>query len=356
MSAGYGVTLITAGDDAVPDDDTYHGARMLRVSSGEETNLLRRADQFGEFVRQHIQSANYAIAHTRGAWAGLPLAREKDRQGYKLLCEINGLPSVELRYHYPALRNSALIKKLRQREAETLAVADAIIVVSIVTKTYLCSEGVDAEKITVIPNGIDPVRFRPRDAIPTDAPTLLYIGTFADWQGLETLVRAVPLIRENQPVQLRLIGRSRKRQRKWLRKVCRKLGVEDCVRIEEAVPHDTIPEVIAQATLCVAPLAYNDRNVVQGCCPLKVLEYLACGKPIVASNLPVVRELARDEEHIALFEPDSPEDLAAKVLHLLGNPAQRDAMAARGAAHVHENYTWGSAQQKLLSVYEKLLV
>jgi glycosyltransferase involved in cell wall biosynthesis len=56
--------------------------------------------------------------------------------------------------------------------------------------------------------------------------------------------------------------------------------------------------------VCVAPLALNDRNVTQGCCPIKVIEYMSCARPIVAANLPVVRELVREDIDALLFAPD----------------------------------------------------
>ena len=135
-----------------------------------------------------------------------------------------------------------------------------------------------------------------------------------------------------RPARLRIVGRGRGRQRKDLLKRVRKLGLEGAVSVEPAVPHHEMPALLAQADVCVAPLAYNDRNVTQGCCPLKLIEYMACGRPVVASNLPVVRELARDDVDALLFAPDDPADLARCVLALLSDAplAQRLGCAAAG--------------------------
>ena len=67
-----------------------------------------------------------------------------------------------------------------------------------------------------------------------------------------------------------------------------------------------MPALLAEADACVAPLALNDRNVTQGCCPIKVLECMAAGRPLVAANLPVVRELAREDQDALLFAPNEP--------------------------------------------------
>ena len=126
--------------------------------------------------------------------------------------------------------------------------------------------------------------------------------------------------------------------------------------LEGSVSHDTIRQMINQAHLCLAPLSFNDRNVTQGCCPIKVLEYLACGKPLVAANLPVVRELVCDGQEALLFTPDDPADLARCILTLLNDPLLAERLAEAGCQRVRREFTWEIAQQRLLGVYERLLV
>ncbi|MFN8425595.1 MAG: glycosyltransferase [Anaerolineales bacterium] len=91
-----------------------------------------------------------------------------------------------------------------------------------------------------------------------------------------------------------------------------KLGVEESVTVQPAVPHHEIPALIAEADICVAPLGFSDRNVTQGACPIKVLEYMAGGRPLLASNLPIVRELAREDVDALLFSPTTPKILPNK--------------------------------------------
>ncbi|OQY84576.1 MAG: hypothetical protein B6D40_05195, partial [Anaerolineae bacterium UTCFX3] len=109
----------------------------------------------------------------------------------------------------------------------------------------------------------------------------------------------------------------RSRQRKLLAKYIRKLGIEASVIVQPAVPHHEVPALVAAADICVAPLGLNDRNVTQGACPIKVLEYMAAGRPLLASNMPIVRELVREDVDALLFSPNDPEDLARQALTLL---------------------------------------
>jgi len=357
VEAGYRVQLITAGDPSLPACDLYEGALILRVPFGDDPNFLQRAVEFGQAVMRHVElSPPYSIVHFRSIWSGLALVQARPRFAYKTLFEVNGLPSVELKYHYPALKGSPVLAKVKEQEIVTFLLADAIVCPSAVTHAYIASLGIPRDKITVIPNGVDAKLFTPQPlAPPADRPTLLYIGTLADWQGLDLLLEAMPAILASHPVRLRIVGRGRGRQRKDLLNRTRKLGLEDSISIEPAVPHHEMPALIAQADVCLAPLAYNDRNVTQGCCPLKIIEYMACGRPIVAANLPVVRELAREDVDALLFTPDDPDDLARCVLSILADPSLAQRLAGSAAKRAKDRFSWRQAQKKLLRVYDGLL-
>jgi glycosyltransferase involved in cell wall biosynthesis len=358
VDAGYQLQLITAGDPALPERDLYHGAQILRVPAGEDPSFLKRAVEFGQFVMRHLEtSPPYDLVHFRSIWSGLSLVQAQPRFGYKTLFEVNGLPSIELKYHYPALKGSPVLTRIREQEIVTLLLANAIICPSAVTRAYIASLDVPRDKITVIPNGADTRLFTPQplQQPAADHPTLLYVGTLADWQGLDLLIAAMPEILPHYPVRLRIVGRGRGRQRKELLRRIRKLSLEESVTVELSVPHHEMPALIAQADVCLAPLAYNDRNVTQGCCPLKVLEYMACARPIVASNLPVVRELVREDVDALLFAPDDPSDLARCVLALLDDPSMAHRLASSAAQRARDRYSWRAAQKRLLKTYDRLL-
>jgi glycosyltransferase involved in cell wall biosynthesis len=355
VEAGYDVQMITAGDPSLPAEDTYHGARLKRVIS-QEANFLRRAMSFSEAVTGHLADGrDYTAAHFRSIWSGYPLVQAKEQHGYRTLFEVNGLPSIELKYHYPALKGAPVLNKIKHQEVATLHLADHIICPSRVTREYITSLGIPPERVTVIPNGVDTARFSPCPAPLDEMPLLLYIGTLAGWQGLDTLLEAMPLVLAEHPARLRIVGKGRKEQRKALQKRIRKMGLAEWISLEGSVSHNTIPQMINQAHLGLAPLSFNDRNVTQGCCPIKVLEYLACCKPLVAANLPVVRELVCDGQEALLFTPDDPADLACCILTLLNDPPLAERLAEAGCQRVRREFTWEIAQEKLLGVYERLL-
>jgi glycosyltransferase involved in cell wall biosynthesis len=350
------VHLVTPNDGLLPVDDMIEGARISRISQDLTQSFLARAIHFGKMVHAHLATAQYDVVHYRNIWDGIHIAQNKKRFGYKTLFEVNGLPSIELKYHYPGL-DADLLAKIKEQEIATLHLSDAIICPSNVTRDYIASLGLSRNLITVIPNGVSPSDFSASELPAREGriPTLLYIGTLADWQGLEVVIKALPKILERQPVQLRIVGRGRSRQRKFLSKQIRKLGLEGSVRVQPAVPHHEVPALIAESDICIAPLGLNDRNVTQGACPIKVLEYMASSRPLIASNMPIVRELVREDVDGLLFSPNDPEDLARKALMLLNDVELSKRLAESATERALTTFTWHEAQKKLGKVYEKLL-
>ena len=357
VNSHFEVHLLTPNDGLLPQEDSIEGARVTRISQDLSQNFLARAAHFGKAVLAHLTlHPDYDVVHYRNIWDGLVVAQHKKRFGYKTLFEVNGLPSIELKYHYPGI-DPALLLKIKEQEIATLHLSDAIVCPSNVTRDYIASLGLDRKRVTVISNGVSPSDFAP-SPLPRRAdrvPVLLYTGTLADWQGLDVVIRSLPKILEHRPVQLRIVGRGRSRQRKLLAKQVRKLGIEEHVMIQSAVPHHEVPALIAESDICLAPLGLNDRNVTQGACPIKVLEYMASSRPLVASNMPIVRELLREDIDALLFSPSDPEDLARQVVRLLNDDELSRRLADSATERALTKFTWHEAQKKLVKVYARLL-
>lgn len=357
VKSQFDVHLFTPNDGLLPPEDSLEGARVTRVSQDLSQNFLARAVHFGKAVLSHLTlHPDYDVVHYRNIWEGLAVAQNKKRFGYKTLFEVNGLPSIELKFHYPGI-DSDLLTKIKEQEIATLHLSDAIICPSNVTRDYIASLGLDRKRVTVIPNGVSSSDFSPTPLPSREGrvPVLLYIGTLADWQGLDVLIKALPRILERQAVRLHIVGRGRPRQRKLLSKQIRKLGVEESVVIQPAVPHHEVPTLIAESDICIAPLGLNDRNVTQGACPIKVLEYMASSRPLITSNIPIVRELVREDVDALLFSPNDPEDLARQVCVLLNDYDLSKRLSDSATERVLTKFTWHEAQKKLLKVYKKLL-
>jgi glycosyltransferase involved in cell wall biosynthesis len=142
--------------------------------------------------------------------------------------------------------------------------------------------------VTVTPNGVDPAEWQVSPPVAT-APEIFYMGTFSPWQGLETLVPAFAQL--SPPWRLRLVGERTRGEGGALLRRAQRSSVAERVLIQPPVAPSVLARLLARARVAVAPLAADPRNLRQGACPIKILEYLAAGCPVVASRLPAAEAL-----------------------------------------------------------------
>ena len=184
---------------------------------------------------------------------------------------------------------------------------------------------------------------------------ILYSGTMAPWQGVNVAIEALSLFRRDAPAGLTLVGHALAKQRKVIERFAWENGVFEHVRLLPPVSRAELCNLHHQSDAVVAPLIRNDRNLEQGCCPLKVLEAMSTGCPLVASDLPVVRELAQDGNQALLVRPGSGKAIKDALFRLVDEPSLAERLSTAARAHVIRGFTWERAQKGLISVYEELL-
>jgi glycosyltransferase involved in cell wall biosynthesis len=157
----------------------------------------------------------------------------------------------------------------------------------------------------------------------------LFVGTFIPFHGVETILEAAALLRDEPRLRITLLGAGQTRAAMVER--ARALALPN-VRFEEPLPYEELPDRIARADLCLGLFASSPtaRSVI----PKKVFAALACGKPVVTADGPGIRE-ALDEETALLVPPEDPAALADALRRICGEPRRRAELAARGRA-LHE--------------------
>jgi glycosyltransferase involved in cell wall biosynthesis len=322
-------------------------------------NLIERVLDFRRQLVAWWQSRarRPAVAHVRSIYEGYPLARAGRAAAQRLVFEVNGLPSIELKYHYSQVADDReLFAKLEAQEQACLDAADLVVTPSRVTAELLAGRGVEASRLRVVPNGVDLERFpsRPPCPFPTDRPLrLLYVGTLTAWQGLPHALEALALYVRDLPAELTVVGPGRPRQLRELEAHCHDLGISGRVRFERPRAQTELAALYREHDVALAPLPPNDRNLVQGCCPLKVLEAMASGIPLVASELPVVTDLTG--EHAVLVRPGSGKALKDGLLRLREEAGLAERLVAAARRRVEESFTWEYSDQRLLAAYAEVL-
>jgi glycosyltransferase involved in cell wall biosynthesis len=362
-----GGVLHVLGGDALPPyqleaTDAGDPVEIVRFTQSIP-NLLDRIDAYGAQLAAvaHAHRASLELLHVRDPWSAAPLLAARPQEAPRvarrapLVFEVNGLPSIELPYAYPGLGASTLAK-VRELELACLRRADAVVTPSAVLAGRLRALAPDAAPISIVRNGAKvPTATPPRPSL-APARYVVYVGALQPWQGIDTLLAAFRRLADLDDVRLVVCSATPpKRARPWQRLAAR-LGVEGRVDWHFKVPHRDVAAWLAHAELSVAPLADCARNVDQGCCPLKVLESMAAGTAVIASDLAVTRELVADGEHGRLVPPDRPAELARAIRVALEHPERTAAMGAAAQAHVRRSLTWDHSRAALLDVYRGVQV
>ncbi len=348
---GGGLLYVLGGSD-LPRRQVEGRVEIVRFSD-EVPNFLDRAMAFGARLARvvHEHSGSLEICHFRDPWSGVAIALNPERR-YSTIFEVNALPSVELPYLFPAVGPKTL-DKIRAMEMECLAASDLIVSPSHTTAGFLRELGVDDSKIRVIPNGAEIDAMRPR---PDGAPQsyILYFGSPQSWQGIDTLLRAFARLADFEALHLVICGSREGKAWRPYEKLAAKLGVAERIIWRFALDEDQLSRWRQHALVSVAPLTDSPRNVLQGCAPLKVLESMASGVAVVASNLPPVREIIRDRHDGWLVHPERPSELARALRILLEDREYAQQLGAEARRTIEERFTWERSLSLLRNEYRSL--
>jgi phosphatidylinositol alpha-mannosyltransferase len=204
----------------------------------------------------------------------------------------------------------------------------------------------------VIPNGIDFPRFNtrypPLERLVEDRPTVLFVGRLEKRKGLRFLLRAWPMVLARQPeARLVVVGRGRPLEG-YKRFVARQGWAESDVMFAGYVPAEDLPRYYQACDVFCAP------NTGQESFGIVLLEAMAAGAPIAASDIPGYRDVVSNGEEGLLVERQNPAALADRLCRLLGNPEMRAHMRRVGQQKAR-NYDWPRVATQVLDYYEEVL-
>jgi glycosyltransferase involved in cell wall biosynthesis len=216
---------------------------------------------------------------------------------------------------------------------------------------------IDAGRITVIPRGREPERLgRPSNSrrvaarraldLEGEGPVVVTVGRQEFQKGQWHLLEAMALLRGSRPdVRLVLAGRSGNVSPR-LQGVLKRTGLDGDVRL---LGHrEDVPEVLAAADVFVFPSLFEGLGGA-------LIEAMALGLPIVASDLPAVREVVEEGANALLVPPASPGRLADAMRELLDDPARMKSFGARGREIFEERFTIDRSVEQMVDLYERVV-
>ncbi len=278
--------------------------------------------------------------HALFAWAGMEAARDAGAVG---ILEVNA-PLVEEQATHRTLVDRGLAEEGVRR---SLAAATAVLAVSRPLGDALEDTAEASGKVHVVPNGVDPARFAaPAERTGGEPFTVAFVGTLKPWHGLDTLVDAFVLLRRAVPdARLLVVGDGPGRER--LEQRLTDAGVLHATQLTGSVEPAAVGALLARADASVAPYPASADSYFS---PLKVLESMAAGVPVVGSRVGQLPALIDDGRDGLLCEPGDAHDIARALGTLAADPHARRRLGARARSRVLAHHSWDGVARRILGM------
>ena len=371
--------VLVAGDLSQGDAQRTHPLEFCRhLSERNEVSLMVRSGMVPEggftvisspflrnrlffrigamlhILRNQLGKGKYDVVYIRASACDVsPLLIAKAMR-IPCVLEINGAYAEEAKM---CIRTSPLRRKigptLRFLVHQVLGrmgyyLADNIVTVTEELRGFLTEKyNIPRAKIGVFTNGVNTELFFPRDrsearrivGLNENSHYIGFVGRLGPWQGVDVLIKGFYYaLRRHPGINLVIVGDGL--MRASLTRLTHELGIERQVIWVGQVDYNDVPLFIGAFDIGVGAFSATKRNMLTGLSPLKIYEYLACGRPVLAPNFRSL-EFVRDKEVGLLFTPNDPEDLAARLGELLDMPEQDwHAMSRRARELAVSRFSW----------------
>ena len=246
-------------------------------------------------------------------------------------------------------RHYSLRKTLQSKYMKKL-----IVISESLKKHMMEAYGIDESKILVLADAVDISQYEELDLnchidekVEKGEPLkIAYVGSLYPGKGIETIVRMAAQDRKN----IYDVYGARGPMEKW---EALKEELSSTVEFHGQIANALVPQTLEQYDVVLMP--YSNKVEVYGedltkwMSPLKMFEYMASGRVIISSNLPVIREILTDRENAYLVEPDNPKEWLRVIEEIEKNPEQAEQIAQRAKEAV-KNYTWDARAKKVSEI------
>jgi D-inositol-3-phosphate glycosyltransferase len=373
---GVGLDVFTRSQDEHQPhvkENLGHGNRVIHIPAGPEVpmskdSLYEHVPEFvggvREFARWH--QATYELIHSHYWLSGVAARSLSAAWNVPFIQMFHTLGHMKNRVaQSPADREGDL--RIRT-ETELLHEADRIIAATPAELAQLqWLYRADVSRVTVIPPGVDTTHFYPRArrqakaslGIDPETQLLLFVGRIEPLKGVETLFEAVAMLRDRGVCEcsqmcVAIIGGDpsstaamQNAEMERLKVLRQELGIADLVTFLGAMDQDALPDYYAAAEVVTMPSHYESFGMV-------ALEAMACGTPVIASEVGGLAYLVRDGE-TGFHVPDrDPVVLADRICDIITDPLLQQELGEQAARHA-QNYAWPLIADKIQAVYSEVL-
>jgi glycosyltransferase involved in cell wall biosynthesis/spore maturation protein CgeB len=331
----------------------------LGITDPDEVAYIERASSrlLKHALKSRASCIQAASNHVNGA-IGLNTAKALD---IPFIYEVRGLWHMSRVARQPHFYEHAEYHAMDAAEIAICKEADIVLAITHAVRYYLIDNGVEGERIFVLPNGVDTKRFNPLSADEklrqqiglSSGPVIGYVGSFVRYEGLELLIEAFSGIAEKHDnVNLLLVGDGETRAS--LEKQVKELNLLSRVFFTGRVAHDEVE--MYHSLIDIAPFPRTPDIVCEYISPLKPFESMAMGQVVVASNVAALSEIISDGKNGRLFKKGDSHHLCEVLSELLSDSKQMKKLSKAGRIWVSSNRDWNNLAKYLHSIHRYLLM
>lgn len=326
--------------DAGGDETTVDEVRYLHVNHPLNNRpVLHYALQAAQVVAEVAARQRVAVIHAASNHVNaLPALLAARWLGIPFQYEMRGLWELTRISRMPEYEGSQAYKQGLQLEGLVARHADKLFVISEQLGNYVRERwGVDAKRMALLPNCVSPERFAVTDACEVEPQSIGYAGSLIGYEGLDTLIEAVDrLTKEGHPVRVHIIGDGEARVQ--LEAQVQRLGLAGRINFLGKLPPAAAREALARcAVVCIPRKPFKVCEIVP---PIKLVEALAMGKPVIVPDLPVFRDEMGDAPAGWFFRAGDAADLARVIQTALADRATLSGMGGLARTYAVTKRSW----------------
>lgn len=335
-----------AGSETMVDDVLY---RHVRTPSNLRPALqfaLQASPVVAEAAMRYQVAAIHAASNHVNALPALLAARQL---GIPFHYEMRGLWELTRISRTPEFEGSQAYRQGLDLEGLVARHADRLFVISEQLGAYATENwGVSEDRIALLPNCVDPERILPADPQHIEPNSIGYAGSLMVYEGLDTLIEATEsLVRRGKDIRVKIIGDGEVRGQ--LEAQVQRLGLTNYIRFLGKVPPKSAREILGRCALvCIPRKPFKVCEIVP---PIKLVEALAMGKPVVVPDLPVFRDELGKNPPGWFFKAGDVVDLSRVIESALGDEKELAAIGVRAREYATTKRRW---QDFALNVLEPL--
>lgn len=314
--------------------------------SGPETEYI---EAYKKLLTHHAEKNNCTVIHAHSSYVnGIAAAKASTQLSIKSCYEVRGLWHLSRAIKEPLFNKSEHFYYCEKMELLACHLVDEVFTLTETMKQWLITKGIKAEKITVVPNGVNNNKITANRAITDNELTLGFVGSITEYEGLDITLKALSTLKN---LTLTFIIAGDGKYLPYLKRLVNDLKLTKQVKFLGRLPKEQIEQVYSKIDLVIV----NRKNseLTQLVSPIKHIEAFSYGKPCIVTKLPALTEAAKDRKNSLVIPPNSVTETAKAITLLYRDRALLNHLTTNTRDIIESKYHWDVITKSYLHTYQR---